>query len=78
MFNDERYEGHTILRGINLPKYKQFVQNIFDVLPRHALHAHTLGFIHPTTKKKCSFESPMPEDMSTAVDKWRNYLSNNG
>ncbi|MDV3851057.1 RNA pseudouridine synthase [Elizabethkingia anophelis] len=78
LFNDERYEGHTILRGINLPKYKQFVQNIFDVLPRHALHAHTLGFIHPTTKKEMFFESPMPEDMSTAVDKWRNYLSNNG
>lgn len=56
LFNDERYEGHTILRGINLPKYKQFVQNIFDVLPRHALHAHTLGFIHPTTKKKCSLK----------------------
>ncbi|MCL1655285.1 RluA family pseudouridine synthase [Elizabethkingia miricola] len=73
-----KHIGHTILRGINLPKYKQFVQNIFDVLPRHALHAHTLGFIHPTTKKEMFFESPMPEDMSTAVEKWRNYLSNNG
>ncbi|NAW51795.1 RluA family pseudouridine synthase [Elizabethkingia argentiflava] len=77
LFNDERYEGHTILRGINLPKYKKFVQNIFDILPRHALHAHTLGFIHPTTKQEMYFESPMPQDMTTAIEKWRSYLSHN-
>ena len=74
LFNDERYEGNVILKGINLPKYKQFVKNVFEVLPRHALHAHTLGFIHPTTKKEMYFESPMPEDMAEAVKKWRNYL----
>ncbi len=77
LFNDERYEGHTVLRGINLPKYKQFVKNVFEILPRHALHAHTLGFVHPTTKKEMYFESPMPQDMSEAVEKWRNYLDNN-
>jgi 23S rRNA pseudouridine1911/1915/1917 synthase len=76
LFNDERYEGHQILRGVNLPKYKQFVKNVFEVLPRHALHAHTLGFIHPTTKKEMYFESPMPKDMQEAVEKWRNYLQN--
>ncbi len=76
LFNDERYEGHQILRGVNLPKYKQFVKNVFEVLPRHALHAHTLGFIHPTTKKEMYFESPMPKDMQDAVEKWRNYLQN--
>lgn len=76
LFNDERYEGHQILRGINLPKYKQFVKNVFDILPRQALHAHTLGFIHPTTKKEMYFESPMPKDMLEAVEKWRQYLQN--
>jgi pseudouridine synthase, RluA family len=77
LFNDERYEGNIIMRGINLPKYKQFVQNVFEVLPRHALHAHTLGFIHPTTKKEMYFESPMPKDMLDAAERWRKYLDNN-
>ena len=77
LFNDARYEGNIIMRGINLPKYKQFVQNVFEVLPRHALHAHTLGFIHPTTKKEMYFESPMPKDMQEASDRWRKYLDNN-
>ncbi len=74
LFNDERYEGNQILKGINMPKYKQFVKNVFEVLPRHALHAHTIGFIHPTTKKEMYFESPMPEDMDQALTKWRNYI----
>ncbi len=77
LFNDERYEGNVILRGVNLPKYKQFVQNVFEVLPRHALHAHTLGFIHPTTKEEMYFESPMPKDMLDAAERWRKYLDNN-
>lgn len=77
LFNDERYEGEQILKGVNLPKYRHFIKNVFEVLPRHALHAHTLGFIHPTTKEEMYFESPMPEDMSAAVEKWRNYLENN-
>ncbi len=76
LFNDSRYEGDEILRGINLPKYKQFVKNVFEILPRQALHAHTLGFIHPVTKKEMYFESPMPKDMQDAMDKWRNYLAN--
>ena len=74
LFNDERYEGNQILKGVNLPKYKQFIKNVFEVLPRHALHAHTLGFIHPVTKKEMYFESPMPEDMNEALKKWRNYV----
>ena len=77
LFNDARYEGNIIMRGVNLPKYKQFVQNVFEVLPRHALHAHTLGFIHPTTKQEMYFESPMPKDMQDAADRWRKYLDNN-
>lgn len=77
LFNDERYEGHQILKGINLPKYKKFVQNVFEILPRHALHAHTLGFVHPVTKEEMYFESPMPKDMADAIEKWRNYLESN-
>lgn len=77
LFNDERYEGHIPLRGQNLPKYRKFIDNVFEVLPRHALHAHTLGFVHPVTKKEMYFESPMPADMQEAVERWRNYLSSN-
>ncbi|WP_027377362.1 RluA family pseudouridine synthase [Kaistella palustris] len=75
LFNDERYEGNQILKGVNLPKYKQFIKNVFEVLPRHALHAHTLGFTHPVTKEEMYFESPMPQDMQAAVEKWRNYTA---
>ncbi len=74
LFNDERYEGNHILKGINMPKYKQFIKNVFEILPRHALHAHTLGFVHPVTKKEMYFESPMPKDMDEALNKWRKYL----
>ena len=74
LFNDERYEGNQILKGVNMPKYKQFIKNVFEILPRQALHAHTLGFVHPTTKKEMYFESPMPKDMDEALKKWRNYL----
>ncbi len=76
LFNDERYEGNIPLRGQNLPKYKQFIKNMFDTLPRQALHAQSLGFIHPTTKKEMYFESEMPTDMANAIKKWRNYLKN--
>ena len=74
LFNDERYEGNQILKGVNMPKYKQFIKNVFEILPCHALHAHTLGFVHPTTKKEMYFESPMPKDMDEALNKWRNYI----
>lgn len=77
LFNDERYEGNVALRGQNLPKYRQFISNVFEILPRHALHAHSLGFTHPVTGQPMYFESPMPVDMQRAVEKWRNYLANN-
>jgi 23S rRNA pseudouridine1911/1915/1917 synthase len=77
LFNDARYEGNIVMRGVDMPKYRKFVQNVFEVLPRHALHAHTLGFIHPTTKKEMYFESPMPKDMQEASERWRKYLDNN-
>jgi 23S rRNA pseudouridine1911/1915/1917 synthase len=75
IFNDERYGGNRILKGTIYSKYKQFVDNCFKILPRQALHAKTLGFIHPATSEKMFFDSDIPEDMSKAMDKWRNYLN---
>ena len=74
VFNDVRYGGDRIVKGTVFTKYKQFVQNCFDLIPRQALHARTLGFIHPGTGKEMYFESPLPEDMSEVLDKWRNYI----
>ena len=76
LFNDERYEGNQILKGVNLPKYKQFIKNVFEVLPRHALHAHTLGFIHPTTGEMMRFDTELPQDMQDVIEKWRGYSKN--
>ena len=73
LFNDERYGGDKILKGTTFTKYKQFVENCFKILPRQALHAKTLGFIHPKTGEKMSFTSEIPEDMKECIDKWRGY-----
>ena len=76
LFNDERYGGNEILKGTHFSKYKQFVNNCFETCPRQALHAMTLGFVHPRTGEEMSFTSPLPEDMTNLIDKWRNYISN--
>lgn len=76
LFNDERYGGDRILKGTTYTKYKQFVDNCFKILPRQALHAKTLGFEHPETKEKLSFNSEIPEDMEKCLEKWRNYTVN--
>ena len=76
LFNDERYGGDRILKGTTFSKYKQFVENCFQQLPRHALHARSLGFVHPSTGKYIYFESELPEDMRTVIDRWRNYVAN--
>jgi len=73
LFNDERYGGDKILKGTVYSKYKQFVENCFKIIPRQALHAKTLGFIHPLNKQKVLFDSDIPEDMKTVTDKWRSY-----
>ncbi len=73
LFNDERYGGNRIMRGTTFSKYKQFVQNCFKVLPRHALHAKSLGFTHPFTGNEMYFESDMPADMQQLLEKWRKY-----
>lgn len=74
LFNDATYGGDQILKGTVFTKYKQFVQNCFKVMPRQALHAKTLGFIHPVTKDKIEFDSELPEDFKDVLEKWEHYL----
>lgn len=76
LFNDERYGGNEVLKGTHFAKYKQFVQNCFEVCPRQALHAKTLGFVHPRTGEEMYFDSEIPTDMQLLVDRWRNYIAN--
>ncbi|MBE0662173.1 MAG: RluA family pseudouridine synthase [Bacteroidales bacterium] len=73
LFNDEKYGGNQILKGTTFTKYKQFVQNCFNLIPRQALHAKSLGFKHPITGKELHFDSELPADMQAAIDKWRKY-----
>ncbi len=75
IFNDNEYGGDDILKGTTFAKYKQFVNNCFKILPRQALHARSLGFIHPSTGKFIFFDSSLPEDMAIVIDKWRKYLT---
>jgi 23S rRNA pseudouridine1911/1915/1917 synthase len=77
LFNDERYGGDLILKGTTFTKYKQFIDNCFKTLPRQALHAKTLGFIHPTTKEYMRFDTELPQDMKDCIEKWRNYAKTN-
>jgi 23S rRNA pseudouridine1911/1915/1917 synthase len=73
LFNDERYGGNLILKGTTFTKYKQFIDNCFKALPRQALHAKTLGFVHPTTGEMMRFDTELPQDMQDCIEKWRNY-----
>ncbi len=75
VFGDPEYDGDRIWKGTTFTKYKQFVQNCFKILPRQALHARSLGFIHPVSGEKLYFEAPLPEDMQTVLDKWEHYVS---
>ena len=78
LFNDERYGGHLILKGTTFTKYKQFIDNCFKALPRQALHAKTLGFIHPTTGEMMRFDTDLPQDLEDCIEKWRNYSKSHG
>jgi len=75
LFNDESYGGSEILKGTTFTKYKQFVLNCFKMLPRQALHAKSLGFIHPSTREFIHFDSSYPEDLQSVIEKWRQYCS---
>lgn len=77
LFNDARYGGDQILKGTTFAKYKQFVQNCFTLCPRQALHARTLGFEHPTTHQRMLFDSPLPDDITQLLEKWRQYAHYN-
>ncbi len=74
LFNDARYGGDRIVNGTIYTKYKQFVDNCFELMPRQALHARTLGFVHPITQQKMFFESPLPDDFKSVIEKWENYV----
>ena len=73
LFNDETYGGNKVIKGEQFTKYKQFVANTFEVLPRQALHAKTLGFIHPETKEMMQFDSELPSDFSEGIERWRKF-----
>lgn len=77
LFNDERYGGNEPLKGVRTAKYKQFVNNCFEICPRQALHAKTLGFTHPTTGERMEFDSELPPDMQLLLEKWRKYNPSN-
>ena len=73
LFNDQDYGGSSILKGTTFTKYKQFVSNAFKVCPRQALHADSLGFLHPRSGKEIFFKIDLPNDMQTLINKWRKY-----
>ena len=76
IFNDDRYGGDAVLKGSHHGKYKQFIHNCFEICPRQALHAKTLGFVHPRTGEEMFFDSELPEDISFLIDKWKTYVIN--
>lgn len=73
LFNDAKYGGREIRSGTIYAKYRQFINNCFDICPRQALHAKTLGFVHPATGREVRFDSSLPEDMSALIERWRQY-----
>ena len=76
LFGDPEYGGDKILKGTTFSKYKQFIQNCFDIMPRQALHAKSIGFEHPTTNETVHFESELPEDFKSVLEKWDIYIAN--
>lgn len=78
LFNDDFYGGDKIVKGTVFTKYKQFVDNCFQICPRQALHAKTLGFVHPTTGEEIFFEAPLPADIEQVIEKWRKYANSVG
>jgi 23S rRNA pseudouridine1911/1915/1917 synthase len=78
IFNDSEYGGNRVVKGTTFTKYKQFILNCFSIIQRQALHAKTLGFVHPVTKKKLFFETDLPTDFKEVLEKWRNYVTSSG
>ena len=78
LFNDETYGGNQILKGTSFTKYKQFIKNCFELIPRQALHAKQLKLKHPTTEEMLFFDSDLPVDFKAVLEKWRSYIKNKG
>jgi 23S rRNA pseudouridine1911/1915/1917 synthase len=78
LFNDERYGGDQILKGTTYTKYKQFIQNCFEIMPRHGLHAKSLAFTQPSSGKRLTFDSEIADDMQALIQKWRGYVATRG
>lgn len=76
LFGDERYGGMEMLRGERSSSYKAFVNNCFKICPRQALHARTLGFVHPSTNQQMDFSSEWPSDFGGLITKWQEYIKN--
>ena len=75
LFNDDRYGGDKVLKGVDTSKYRTFVENCFELIPGQALHAKSLGLIHPTTKERIYFEAPIPKGFEELMEKWRSYIT---
>ena len=75
LFNDARYGGDQVLRGVPSAKYKAFIDNCFKICPRQALHARTLGFVHPRTGQEMFFTAEIPADMTALIERWRTYAT---
>jgi len=74
LFGDASYGGNRAVKGVRGGKYQAFLNNCFEVLPRQALHARSLAFTHPKTKERMTFETELPQDMVTVIDRWKSYL----
>ena len=72
IFGDPVYGGREIMFGASLPKMKNRIQNLLEIMPRQALHAKTLGFIHPHTKELVRFDSELPYDMKVLIERLKN------
>jgi 23S rRNA pseudouridine1911/1915/1917 synthase len=77
LFNDATYGGNQVLKGTVFSKYRQFVENCFKIMPRQALHAKTLGFVHPVSKEHLRFDSDLPADFRDVIAKWEQYVKYN-
>ena len=77
IFGDKTYGGDTIVKGTTFTKYKQFVNNCLEIVPRQSLHAKTLGFLHPTKNEFMQFDSELPDDIASVLNKWRRYIGDN-
>lgn len=68
IFGDPTYNGRRINYGSDLPKMKSRIDNLLKIIERQALHAKTLGFVHPVSNEKVFFNSELPDDISELIE----------